>query len=244
MAVNNSTNRYAVANFIVAPTIQEGANYTSIAAAIADASSGDTIFIKPGTYTEDLTLKAGVYLTAFNTDGTGNNVNINGKLTANYTSGCQISGISLRTNGDNFLEATGSTTTNIRFINCRLTALDATGIDIDNANFTARCEDCILTGSSGNLIFDITSIGSIEFTQSTLSGGTGVNLIDDGAAVFFNSRVSGTTITTAATGRINCFNTQWDNGQSNQPILTMVGTNTNIIANSQFFTGTAQSFSI
>ena len=69
MAVNNSTNRYAVANFIVAPTIQEGANYTSIAAAIADASSGDTIFIKPGTYTEDLTLKAGVYLTAFNTNG-------------------------------------------------------------------------------------------------------------------------------------------------------------------------------
>ena len=52
-----SDNTYATANIIVAPTLAEGANYTTIAEALTAASSGDTIFVKPGTYTEDITTR-------------------------------------------------------------------------------------------------------------------------------------------------------------------------------------------
>ena len=65
MVVNTGDNRWATSNFIVAPTIAEGAGYTTIAAALTAASSGNTIFIKPGTYTENLTLKAGVKSKSF-----------------------------------------------------------------------------------------------------------------------------------------------------------------------------------
>jgi len=45
-------------------------DFSSIQAAISAASSGMTVFVMPGTYTENPTLKAGVNLSAFNTDST------------------------------------------------------------------------------------------------------------------------------------------------------------------------------
>jgi pectin methylesterase-like acyl-CoA thioesterase len=58
-----STNNYGPAKFIVSSSAANG-THTTIAAALTSASTGDTIFIRPGTYTENLTLKAGVNLTA------------------------------------------------------------------------------------------------------------------------------------------------------------------------------------
>jgi len=58
-----SDNNYGTAKLIVDATAGSG-NYTTIAAALAAASSGQTIFIRPGTYTENLTLVAGVNLTS------------------------------------------------------------------------------------------------------------------------------------------------------------------------------------
>ena len=96
MTIANATNRFATAKFIVDPTLGDGTHQT-IAAALTAASSGDTIFIKPGTYTEDLTLKAGVNLAAYVGDGDTPNVEIVGKATATFAGTCSISGIRLTT---------------------------------------------------------------------------------------------------------------------------------------------------
>ena len=48
-------NRFGVTKFIVDPSAADGA-YTTIQAAINAAPSNSTIFVKPGTYTENLTI--------------------------------------------------------------------------------------------------------------------------------------------------------------------------------------------
>lgn len=58
------TSAFRYSKWIVAPTLAEG-THTSIQAAINDATSGDEIFIRNGTFTENITLKAGVDLTAW-----------------------------------------------------------------------------------------------------------------------------------------------------------------------------------
>lgn len=146
--VNVATNRYSVAKFIVAPTIAEGANYTSIADAITAASSGDTIFIKPGTYTEDPILKEGVNLYSFDCDAQTPNVTIVGKCTATFAGTCSISGIRLKTNSAAFLEVSGSSATIVNLQNCYCDCNNATGITFSSSSSSARV---FLTSCLGNI---------------------------------------------------------------------------------------------
>lgn len=80
-------NPMSSARWIVDPLGFNG-THTTIAAAITSATAGDTIFLLPGTYTENPTLKAGVNICAFECDSgesTGtSNVIINGTVTASY----------------------------------------------------------------------------------------------------------------------------------------------------------------
>ena len=82
--------------------------HTTIGAALSAASAGTTIFIKPGTYTENPALVAGVNLTAWLTDADSGTVIINGKCTFSSAGTVIISGIQLLTNSDYFLSITGA----------------------------------------------------------------------------------------------------------------------------------------
>src|ERR1700680_4885601 len=98
------------ASIIVDPTAGHG-NYTTIATTLKAASSGQTILVKPGTYTENLTLKAGVNITAFSGDGYAPNVIILGKATASGVGTFTISNLQLQTNSDFCLVVSGSSAT-------------------------------------------------------------------------------------------------------------------------------------
>jgi len=94
MAQSISTGTFCEAKWVVDPTAGQG-THTTIASAITSASSGDTIFIRPGTYTENLTLKAGVNLAAFNGDQNTPNVTIIGNNTLTTAGTVSISNIRL-----------------------------------------------------------------------------------------------------------------------------------------------------
>src|ERR1700676_4205216 len=103
MTIQNSTDLYANSVLIVDPTLGSG-NYTTIGSALTASVSGQTIFIRPGTYTENLTLKAGVNLTAFGSDSSLNGtatVIINGTCTLSTAGTVTISSIQLQTNSAN-----------------------------------------------------------------------------------------------------------------------------------------------
>ncbi len=113
--------------------------HTTIASAITSATSGDTIFLLPGTYTENLTLAAGVNLTAYNCDSTTPNVTISGKCTFTGAGTVSISGIRLQTNSDFLLAVTGSAASIVNLIDCYLNCTNNTGISYTSSSGLRRC---------------------------------------------------------------------------------------------------------
>jgi hypothetical protein len=89
-----------------------GNPYLTISTAITAGSSGTTIFIFPGTYVENLTLKAGVYLTSpvkFGVYITGNHI-------ANFTGTIIIDGIILQSSTGTTLTFSGTGAQNLQLL--------------------------------------------------------------------------------------------------------------------------------
>lgn len=160
-----STNNYGPAKFIVSSSSSNG-THTTIQAAITAASSGDTVFIRADTYTENLTLKAGVNLTSFAGEGysTPANVNIIGKMTFTAAGTINISNIHLQTNSDFILAVTGSAASIVNLNNCNLNMTNNTGIShtSSSASSNISLNNCTGdTGTTGITIFVSTSAGPI-----------------------------------------------------------------------------------
>lgn len=192
MAQVLSTNTFGAAKWIVSSDATQG-THTTIAAALISASSGDTIFIRPGTYTENLTLKAGVNLTAFDGDAFTPNVTISGKATASFSGSCSISGVRLQTNGDFALVVSGANPTIVNLIECYLNCTNNTGISFTSSNSSAEisirdCEGDLQT--TGIKIFDSSSAGSLYINYSfffNTGGSSAANTISNGVLDIFSS---------------------------------------------------------
>jgi len=193
-----STDNYGPAKWIVDASAANG-THTTIAAALTSASSGDTIFIRPGTYTENLTLKAGVNLTAFVSDAQTPNVTIIGKCTATFAGSATLSGIRLQTNSDNCVSVTGSAATIINLFSCYINCSNNTGIlnSSSSGSSLVFCSEC--TG-------DIGTVGIAIFSNS---GGGGLKF---NSCIFTNSGGSTTANTCSGTssGALSAFDVQFN----------------------------------
>jgi len=178
MTVITSDDRYATSNYIVAPTIAQGANYSTIQAAINAASAGSTIVIKPGTYTENLTLKAGVNIASFENSNVGDtNVTIVGKSTFTGAGTVTLSGLYLTTNSDYILSVTGSSASVVGLQNCYINASNSTAIQFTSSSSSAKItlEQCNgSTGTTGIALFTHSSAGSLNI-RFTDFGNTGAS---------------------------------------------------------------------
>jgi len=169
------TNTFTTAKWIVSATASDG-THTTIASALTSASSGDTIFIRPGTFTENLTLKAGVNLAAYACDAQTPNVTIVGKLTATFTGTCSISGIRLQTNSDNILSTSGSNVTNINLVNCHFALSNNTGFSLaSSGGGIVQCLYCTGdTTTTGIAYFAMTNTNT-AFLRYCILKNTGVS---------------------------------------------------------------------
>jgi hypothetical protein len=165
---------YSVANgFTVDPT--GNGDFTTIAAALTAASSGKDIFIRPGTYTENLTLKAGVNLVGFSGDESTPNVTLIGKLTYTAAGTCTVSNIRLQTNSDFFLVVSGANASVINFKNCYLNCTNNTGISLTNSN---AASGVAISNCNGNLtttgiaLYATSGASAVLITYTTI-GNTG-----------------------------------------------------------------------
>lgn len=122
-------------------------DFTTITAALAATTTGQ-IFIRPGTYTENLTLKADVNLVAYDCSSLTPTVTIVGKLTATFAGTCTIEGIRLQTNSDNILSITGSSATIVNLLSCYINATNATAIV---STTTSTSSKILLYYCAGNL---------------------------------------------------------------------------------------------
>ena len=138
--------------------------FQTIASALTAASSGQTIFIRAGTYTENLTLKAGVNLCSFDCDALTPNVTIIGNSTATFTGTASLSGLRLQTNSAAALTVSGSNATIINLKNCYLNCSNNTGITYSSSNASSAINitDSICdTGTTGISYFSDSSTGTL-----------------------------------------------------------------------------------
>lgn len=160
-----------VAKFIVGD-ISNGANYSTIAAALAAATSGSTIAFQPGVYNEDLNWKAGVNATAFVSESYTPNVTIKGKITASYSGSASFSGIRFETDGDYFLEVSGSNATVLTMTNCFFKLTNNTGISYTTSSGSSFVRINYTWGSldtTGITYFVKTSPGILWIDYSNLT---------------------------------------------------------------------------
>src|ERR1044071_6553338 len=131
MTYKTADNNFGTAKWIVDSTAGQG-THTTIASALTSASSGDTIFIRPGTYTENLTLKAGVNLSAYSCDAYTPNVTIVGKCTHNTAGLISCSGIRFQTNSDFCIVLSGTSAPQLTLVNCWIQIENTTAISLAN----------------------------------------------------------------------------------------------------------------
>ena len=146
-----STNTFGVAKWVVSADATQG-THTTVAGAMASASSGDTIYIRDGTYTENVTLKAGVVL--FGESYLESQVI--GKLSMTAAGTAQIFNLLMQTNGDNIISITGANATAINIVDCFLNITNATGLSQTNGTLGSGIvvKDCQYTVANGFKFFD------------------------------------------------------------------------------------------
>ena len=247
-----ATNNYGPAKFIVDGTTTANGTHSTIAAALTSASSGDTIFIRPGTYTENLTLKAGVNLTAFGSDSSLNatgKVIISGTCTMTTAGSVTISGIQLQTNSAALLAVTGSAASVVNLENCYLNMTNNTGITFSSSSASAiinvyRCIGNL--GTTGIALFSHSSAGTLllEYSKFDNSGAsTTASTSSAGATTIFYTFIS-SPFTTSGTAALSLDNSTINSGAQNVTAFTNGGSGSSTASNCFFISGSASAVSI
>jgi len=239
-----------VAEFIVNVngTVGTGANYSSIASAMAAASSGDTIFVMPGTYVENVTIKAGIGLTAFTCDSLIGNVILNGTLTFSESGNAAVTGIQFLNSGAPCVVVSGSNPSTLYLKNAVLACEFAPAISYTNSNIssgidiydssgdvrTSNTEFFSFSGSGNSLISNCYFTNSVLSTESnTLTSG---NLVFDSSTIF-------SPLTTSGTSSLTIENSVIDTSQINTISLTIGSSGTNLAEEVIINSGSASAIS-
>lgn len=223
-------------------------DFTTVGAALAAASAGETIFLRPGTYTEDITLKSSVSLVAFDGSDDASVVLIVGKCSYSESGRTSISDIALVTNSDFSLEVTGSNNCTVILSGITLSCINNTGINFSNSNSSSQI---VLYNCSANLLgtgialYTMSSIGSISFQDCVFVNESGSTTLSDNSAgaVLFQGCNSSCPISNSSTGFLSFVNGFQGTDSINTACITVNGSGAQIF-NSSFFSGTASSISI
>lgn len=246
------TNDLHVAKWIVNPVGNVGGNQLTVQAAIDAAVSGETIFIYPGTYTENLTLKAGVNLTAFGCDsslnGTGK-VIISGTCTFTAAGSVTISGIQLQTNSAALLAVTGTLASVVNLQNCYLNCTNNTGITYSTSSASSAINIYSCSGNLGTTgiaLFSHSSAGNLNISYSGFSntGGSSTASTVSAGMLGMSFSIASNPITTSGTGGFVSVNGNYSTSAQNVTCLTVGGSGSHSVANSNFNSGTASCISI
>lgn len=221
MATATNFNNFAGApgTWVVDPTAGKG-NFTTIQAAVTAASSGDSVFIRPGTYTENITLKAGVDLVGFGSEGTTPSVTILGKCTHSASGLISFSGIRFQTNSDYCISNTSNG--QLYLESCYIFCNNNVAIQNSNSAGVISLKNCKGV-INATLIYYFTNTGSIQFINCFMGNNlTTTASTSTGAVTIYNSSIVGP-ISTSGNGYVQCYNSQVISNAGGTP-LQIAGT--------------------
>jgi hypothetical protein len=201
------------------------------------------VFIRGGSYTENITLKDGVNLAAFTLDT--NQVTISGTITMSSAGTVTISGITCQTNGATAVSFSSANLQTLTFTNCTLTSTNADLVTNSNSNASSNLTftNCSMTAAATYKIFAASHVGQIRFNQCVLQGPstTASTSTSSGIVLFFQGQ-SNQIFSLTGTTSITFYGVLL---QTNNLTLLTIGTGTNgVIYNSRVETGTAIPFNV
>lgn len=219
-------------------------DFTTIQAAINAAVSGQTIFLRPGTYTENPVLKDGIDIVAFSSDPATPQVTIVGKCSFSSGGTSSVSNICFQTNADYFVEVTGASQCRIFFNNCCFNITNHTGINFTNSNASSRLEfnqGYLDFSGTGIAIFNMTSVGVMNFLYMTMinTAGTSTSSTQSAGIITCLFTSISSPITTSGTGSIQFRNCSLDTGSENTTALTAGSSGSHAMINGIIASGTA-----
>jgi hypothetical protein len=225
-----------ITSYVVDPSSTVGlrGTFTTIQAAITAASSGQTIFIRPGTYTENLTLKSGVNLVSMaNSNSNVAPVVIRGKST--LTSGTvAVDNISFNTNSDYIFDISGGSTT-INAYRCYFIVQSTGAFNLNSGRINLRECYSITTGGATPLITAINS-SPVQITNSYLASvSTTASSFSGTSSLTISNSTFGDALTFGGTGSLNAKNCTFGRGTLALAALTITGTNNDFKAYNCFF---------
>jgi hypothetical protein len=222
-------------------------DFQDIQSAINAASAGTTIFMHDGTYTQNITGKAGVSLTANLGDANEPNVTIIGTVTFSTTGTFSISNVQLQTNGSNFLTVAGTSATIVNLNDCKLNCINSTGISFSTANSSSiiNLQNCIGDlGTTGIGFWSMSSTGTmnVNYLMTTNSGNSTSSSSNSNGQVDISNSAMQSSVSSTGTGGLNVV-------LSNFLTLGFTtflfnGTGPNNLVNSSTFSSTASSMTI
>ena len=243
-----STNNYGPAKFIVATSAANG-THTTLASAMADAVSGDIIFMRDSV-TENVTLTPGVSITSFAGSPSSSQVSITGTLTMTGAGICNLSHICLVTNSSYLLAVTGSAASIVNLNNCYLNCTNNTGVSFTTSSSSAQINinNCLGNlGTTGIGLFSDSSAGNMTIKNSyiTNSGAsTTASTCSAGSFSIYNSLMN-FPITYSSSNTISSISYSiCDVGALNITFLTSSGTGSIAFNNCYIASGTASGLSV
>jgi len=224
-------------------------DFTTIAGALAVVATGQTIFLRPGTYSESNTISTACNITAFDGDGAqSGNVTITGTFTVTAAITVNLSNLYLTTPATTyFLAVTGSAASVVNLTNCYLNCSVASGIHYTSSSGSSsvnlyKCEGNL--GTTGIGLYVMSSAGTLNINYC--------NFANSGVSVTATSSSAGTVnigyselyfpISTSSTGSLGI---QWSLiATTNATGVLFGGSGTSVIGFSTINSGTASSVSI
>jgi len=185
-----------ISSFVVDPSATVGlrGTYQTIAAAIAAAVSGQTIYVRPGSYSENITLKAGVNLCAMTGDAYNSQVTITGTITATYTGNVSITGFRFNSlNVDCISMTSGSPTLVIKDCYCFPGANDGGPhyfLTCSAAAGVTRMYNCQGDLTPGTAYFNISNgVLYCQDLPNFNANSSITNKVSGGQATFYNCKI-------------------------------------------------------
>lgn len=241
-----STNNYGPCKFIVATSAANG-THTSLAAALAAASVGDTVFLRD-TVTENVTLPPGVNIANWHA-GRANTPSIIGTVTMTGAGESTISGIRFTTNGAAAIAITGSAASILRVFNCDLNFTNNTGITFSTSSASAilafyQCTGNL--GTTGVAIYAHTSAGGLSFISTYIDNSGASSTASNNSAGTVGMTACGifAPISTSSTGTYSAFAGFINTQSTNTTSLAMTGTSQAFIYQTSLASGSASAINV
>ncbi len=224
--------------------------HTTITAATAAATSGDTILIMDGTYTENITIKDGVNYFSYGSFPSSPNYSKStvtwiGRLTDGGASASITSvGIVFVTNGNYVSDVSGGST--MSFVSCQFVGSNFTLFNVNGSLSNISLRGCTgsITGPTATL-FNVNNgllqIADCKFINSGVS--TTPSVVSGGTAQISWSEVD-CPISTTTTGAFNSIHSIISTSATNTTCVTLSGTSTAGIVSSQLSPGSAAALNI